>query len=167
MQAIVKYTFGVEASISFYYHLLKKMRFSWKKLGASPYNCNSPTNIDVQKKYTEAYTALKAKGTVKLYCIDKSAFASSMHNGYEYVPKGSNDRVAWHAAVCATAYLMVALLGPKGVKLYQMILGSHNSCTFLSFLQLVQEHLRRTSPGFTNIIVLDNVGLHKVADILE
>ncbi|KAJ9070777.1 hypothetical protein DSO57_1004027 [Entomophthora muscae] len=48
-----------------------------------------------------------------------------------------------------------------------MILGSHNSWTFLSFLQLVQEHLRRTSPGFTNVIVLDNVGLHKVADILE
>ncbi|KAJ9051937.1 hypothetical protein DSO57_1039102 [Entomophthora muscae] len=48
-----------------------------------------------------------------------------------------------------------------------MILGSHNSQTFLSFLQLVQEHRRRTSPGFTNAIVLDNVGLHKVADILE
>ncbi|KAJ9065364.1 hypothetical protein DSO57_1020361 [Entomophthora muscae] len=45
--------------------------------------------------------------------------------------------------------------------------SSHNSRTFLSFLQLVQEHLRRTSLGFTNVIVLKNVGLHKVADILE
>ncbi|KAJ9087346.1 hypothetical protein DSO57_1034243 [Entomophthora muscae] len=48
-----------------------------------------------------------------------------------------------------------------------MILGSHNSQTFLSFLQLVQEHLRRTRLGFTNVIVLDNVGLHKVEDIFE
>ncbi|KAJ9089962.1 hypothetical protein DSO57_1007529 [Entomophthora muscae] len=68
-----------------------------------------------------------------------------MHNAYGYVPKGSNDGMAWRAAVWATSYSMVALLGPKGVKLYQMILGSHNSWTFLSFLQLVQGHLRRTS----------------------
>ncbi|KAJ9055254.1 hypothetical protein DSO57_1005664 [Entomophthora muscae] len=27
--------------------------------------------------------------------------------------------------------------------------------------------MRQTSPGFTNVIVLDNIGLHKVADILE
>ncbi|KAJ9065934.1 hypothetical protein DSO57_1014554 [Entomophthora muscae] len=82
-----------------------------------------------------------------------------MRNEYGYVPKGSNVGVAWCAAVRATAYSMVALLGPKGVELYQMILGSHNSRTFLSFLQLVQEHLSHTSPGFTNVIVLDNVGL--------
>ena len=48
-----------------------------------------------------------------------------------------------------------------------MIKGSHNSRTFIVFLQLVWEHLRLTILGFTNIIVLDNVGLHKVADILE
>ena len=62
---------------------------------------------------------------------------------------------------------MVSLLGPKGIEMYQIIKGSHNSRTFLSFLQLVQDHLRRTSPGFINVIVLDNVGLHKVAYILE
>ncbi|KAJ9082622.1 hypothetical protein DSO57_1002568 [Entomophthora muscae] len=162
-----KSTFGVEASIFFYYHLLKGMHFSWKKLRISPYNRNSPTNIETRKNYTEAYTALKAKGIVKFYYIDKSAFALSMHNAYGYVSKGSNDRMAWRAAVRATAYSIVALLNPKGVELYQMILGFHNSRTFLSFLQLVQEHLRRTSPGFTNIIVLDNFGLHKVVDIIK
>ncbi|KAJ9082481.1 hypothetical protein DSO57_1004048 [Entomophthora muscae] len=30
-----------------------------------------------------------------------------------------------------------------------------------------KEHLRRTSLGFINVIVLDNVGLHKVANILK
>ncbi|KAJ9058952.1 hypothetical protein DSO57_1007349 [Entomophthora muscae] len=114
-QDMVKSTFGVEALISFYYCLLKRMCFSWKNLGVSPYNRNSPTNIKTQKKYAEAYTALKAKRTVKFYFIEKSAFASSMRNGYGYVPKGSNNEMAWRAAVCATAYLMVALLGPKGV----------------------------------------------------
>ena len=166
IQAMVKSTFGVEALISFYYHLVKGMRFSWKNIGVSPYNWNSPTNIETRKNYAEAYIALKNKGTVKFYYIDKSAFALLMHNEYGYVPKGSNDGVARRAAVRATAYSMVALLGPKGVELYQMILGLHNSRTFLSFLRLVQEHLRRTSLGFTNVIVLDNVGLHKVADIL-
>ena len=62
---------------------------------------------------------------------------------------------------------MMALLIPKGIEMYQMIKGSHNSRTFPSFLQLVQDHLRCTSLGFTNVIGLDNVGLHKVADILE
>ncbi|KAJ9057345.1 hypothetical protein DSO57_1023651 [Entomophthora muscae] len=134
IQAMVKSTFGVEALISFYYHLVKEIQFSWKKLGVSPYNWNSPANIKTQKNYAEAYTSLKAKGTVKLYYIDKSAFALSMQNEYGYITKGSNDGMAWHAAVRATAYSMVALLGPKEVELYQMVLGSHNSCTFLSFL---------------------------------
>ncbi|KAJ9055457.1 hypothetical protein DSO57_1003954 [Entomophthora muscae] len=123
---MVESTFGVEASISFYYHLVKGMWFSWKKLGVSPYNKNSPSNVKTQKKYTEAYTALKDKGTNKFYYIEKSAFALSMQNAYGYVLKGSNDGVAWCAAVCATIYLIVALLGPKGVELYQMILVSFN-----------------------------------------
>ncbi|KAJ9061453.1 hypothetical protein DSO57_1020555 [Entomophthora muscae] len=58
VQAMVKSTFGVEASISFYYHLLKKMCFSLKKLGVSSYNWNGPTNIETQKNYAEAYTAV-------------------------------------------------------------------------------------------------------------
>ncbi|KAJ9068096.1 hypothetical protein DSO57_1032105, partial [Entomophthora muscae] len=33
IQAMVKSNFGVEASISFYYHLVKRICFSWKKLG--------------------------------------------------------------------------------------------------------------------------------------
>ncbi|KAJ9074630.1 hypothetical protein DSO57_1004432 [Entomophthora muscae] len=45
------------------------MSFSWKKLGVSLYNWNSPTNFETQKKYTEAYTALKNKGTVKFYIL--------------------------------------------------------------------------------------------------
>ncbi|KAJ9049848.1 hypothetical protein DSO57_1020401 [Entomophthora muscae] len=90
-----------------------------------------------------------------------------MRNAYGYVLNSSNDRVAWCTTVYAAAYSMVALLGPKGIEMYQIILESHNSWTFLSFLQLVQEHLRCTSLGFTNVIMLDNFGLHKVADILE
>ncbi|KAJ9053152.1 hypothetical protein DSO57_1027159 [Entomophthora muscae] len=92
---MIKSTFGVEASISFYYHLLKKISFSWKKLRVSPYNQNSPNNIETRKNYAEAYTALKAKGTVKFYYIDESAFSLSMRNAYGYVPKGSNDEMAW------------------------------------------------------------------------
>ncbi|KAJ9069795.1 hypothetical protein DSO57_1014908 [Entomophthora muscae] len=90
-----------------------------------------------------------------------------MRNGYGYVPKGSNDGMAWRSEVWSVAYSMVALLGLLGIGLCQMIKGSHNSVIFLEFLQLVWEHLRCTSPSFTNIIVLDNVGLHKVADIIK
>ncbi|KAJ9057750.1 hypothetical protein DSO57_1019679 [Entomophthora muscae] len=57
IKAMVKSTFGVEASISVYYHLLKGMRFSWKKLGVSPYNrkcCNCAVLAELQgEKYLE------------------------------------------------------------------------------------------------------------------
>ncbi|KAJ9089150.1 hypothetical protein DSO57_1015865 [Entomophthora muscae] len=89
-----------------------------------------------------------------------------MCNKYGYVPKGKKNGMSRRAAVRSVAYSMIALLGLLGIELYQMILGSHNSCIFLAFIQLVLEHLRRTSLGFTNVIVLDNIGLHKVADIL-
>ncbi|KAJ9062560.1 hypothetical protein DSO57_1009615 [Entomophthora muscae] len=114
IQAMVKSTFGIEDLIFFYYHLVKGIQYPWKKLGVSPYNRNSPANLETRKKYAEAYTALKAKGTVKFYYIDKSAFALSMRNEYGYVPKGLNVGMAQRAAVCATAYSMVALLSPKG-----------------------------------------------------
>ncbi|KAJ9058250.1 hypothetical protein DSO57_1014289 [Entomophthora muscae] len=90
-----------------------------------------------------------------------------MRNKYGYVPKDEKNGMSWGAAVQFVAYSMVALLGPLGIELYQMIKGSHNSTNFLGFLQLVWEHLRCTSLGFTNVIVLDNVRLHKVADILN
>ncbi|KAJ9087629.1 hypothetical protein DSO57_1031206 [Entomophthora muscae] len=48
------------------------------------------------------------------------------------------------------------------------LLNSHFYIPTVDFATVaVQEHLRCTSRGFTNIIMLDNVGLHKVADILE
>ena len=90
-----------------------------------------------------------------------------MCNVYGYVPKGAKDRVSCRVSVHATAFSMEARLGLLGIEMYQMIKGSHNSSTFIKFLWLVQEHLRLTSQGFTNFIVLDNVVLPKVAHILN
>ncbi|KAJ9089256.1 hypothetical protein DSO57_1014802 [Entomophthora muscae] len=58
-------------------------------------------------------------------------------------------------------------ISPLIIDLYQMIKGFHNTRTFIVFLQLIWEHLGLTRLGVTNIIVLVNVGLHKVADILD
>ncbi|KAJ9078574.1 hypothetical protein DSO57_1005417 [Entomophthora muscae] len=79
-------------------------------------------------------TSLKERGTVKFYYIDKSSFASSMRNKYGYFPKGKKNGMSWREAVWSVAYLMIALLGPLGIELYQMIKGSHNSTAFLEFL---------------------------------
>ncbi|KAJ9061178.1 hypothetical protein DSO57_1023091 [Entomophthora muscae] len=57
---------------------------------------------------------------------------------------------------------MVALLGPHRLDQYQMIKGSHNSRTFLDFLRAAKEYLWINYRGTTKIVVLDNVGLHKV-----
>ena len=43
-----------------------------------------------------------------------------------------------------------------------MIKGSHKSGTYLDFLQSLKEYLQINYSGTTNIVVLDNVGLHKV-----
>ncbi|KAJ9052837.1 hypothetical protein DSO57_1030151 [Entomophthora muscae] len=89
-----------------------------------------------------------------------------MHNKYGYVPKGEKNSMSRCVAVRSVVYSMIALLGPLGTELYQMIKGSHNSGTFLKFLHLVFEHLQVTILGVINIIVLDDVSLHKVEDIL-
>ncbi|KAJ9067733.1 hypothetical protein DSO57_1036158 [Entomophthora muscae] len=131
---MVESAFGIQALVSMCYQVVKKLNFLWKKLRVSPYNCNSTDNVVYCQKYVKKVTALKEKGTVKFYYIDKSFFASSMRNEYGYVPKGENNSISWRAAVWSVAYSMVALLGPLGIELYQMIKGSHNSTTFIKFL---------------------------------
>ena len=51
--AMVKSVFGIEALIPFYYHVVRGLRFSWKKLRVSPYNQNSPMNIKTCHKYAK------------------------------------------------------------------------------------------------------------------
>ncbi|KAJ9082476.1 hypothetical protein DSO57_1004043 [Entomophthora muscae] len=57
---------------------------------------------------------------------------------------------------------MVALLGSCGLDQNQMIKSSHNSRTFLNFLQVVKEYLWINYHSTINIVVLDNFRLYKV-----
>ncbi|KAJ9065892.1 hypothetical protein DSO57_1015125 [Entomophthora muscae] len=85
---------------------------------------NSPENIKYHQKYAKTVTALKEKGTIKFFYIDKSSFLLSMRNEYGYVHKGEMNSTSWRAAVWSVAYSMVVLLGPLDIELYQMIKGS-------------------------------------------
>ncbi|KAJ9085633.1 hypothetical protein DSO57_1039759 [Entomophthora muscae] len=89
-------------------------------------------------------------------------FSSSLRSRYGWVKKRSKDSVEHCAAVCSQTYSIVVLLGPCGLDQYQMIKGSHNSGTFLDFLQAVKEYFQINYSDITNVVMLDNVRLYKV-----
>ena len=161
IKTMLKSAFGVNVSVSYVYRIVRDMKFSWRKLGVSPYNRNSPANIELRGKYDECFQDLKELGNCTFFFVYESSFGPHLRNERGYVTKGSKDAVAERRSVRAQAYSMVALLGPKGLDMYQMIKGSHNSGTFLNFLNIAEQYIRLNYTRWANIIVIDNVALHK------
>ena len=102
IKTMLKSSFGIEASISYFYQVVSSFWFLWKKLGVSPYNRNSPKNIETWRKYAEVYIFLKAHENVWFFYIDESPFTLSLHNSYDYVENGIRNGVSHRASVCAT-----------------------------------------------------------------
>lgn len=62
---------------------------------------------------------------------------------------------------------MVTLLGPRSLETYQMIKISQSSGTFLKFLQMLSNYIWLKFTFGHNVIVLDNVALHKVSEVQD
>ena len=124
------------------YRAVHNLNFSWRRLGVSPFKRNSATNIALRAKYTQCFDDLKELSGCRFFFVDESSFTDSLRNERGYVVRGSKDGVAERRSVRAQAYSMVALLGPRGLDMYQMIKGFHNSGTFLNFLQIASSYIR-------------------------
>ena len=62
IRVMIEVAFQIEVSITTVYWAIKKMKFSWQKLGTSPYNCNNKAKLQRREDYAKAFVIIKWQG---------------------------------------------------------------------------------------------------------